>query len=86
VEEEDLVPVALVYPDRRGETFAVLPNERHRWFYKSELSPEEVILIKCFDSDEGVARRIPHTAFEVPGQEKIEEARESIEARCLVFY
>ena len=59
---------------------------RCRWFYKSLLSPEEVILIKCFDSKlDGRARRVPHTAFEVPGTEG-EEARESIEVRALVFH
>jgi hypothetical protein len=57
----------------------------HRWYYKSELSPEEVILIKCFDSKkDGRARRVPHTAFHVPGTEDA-EGRESIEVRALVF-
>lgn len=57
-----------------------------RWFYKSYLTPEEVILIKCFDSKlDGRARRVPHTAFHVPGTEDA-EGRESIEVRCLVFH
>ncbi|KAF2802124.1 uncharacterized protein BDZ99DRAFT_402248 [Mytilinidion resinicola] len=91
VEEKDLVGAALIYPTRNGETFAVKPNPGHRWYYKSELGPQEVILIKCFDSwgekggeKEGIARRVPHTAFEIPGQEG--EGRESIEVRALVFY
>jgi hypothetical protein len=43
-------------------------------------------LIKCFDSvEEGVARRVPHTAF-VDEREEAREARESIEVRALVFY
>lgn len=58
----------------------------HRWYYKSGLGPEEVILIKCFDSKlDGRARRVPHTAFEIPGTEE-KEGRESIEVRCLVFH
>jgi hypothetical protein len=45
-----------------------------------------VILIKCFDSKlDGRARRVPHTAFSVPGTED-KEGRESIEVRCLVFH
>jgi hypothetical protein len=57
-----------------------------RWYYKSGLTPEEVLLIKCFDSkDDGRARRVPHTAFEVPNTED-KEARESIEIRALVFH
>jgi hypothetical protein len=59
---------------------------RNRWFYKSNLTPDEVLLIKCFDSKlDGRARRVPHTAFHVPGTEE-KEGRESIEVRALVFH
>lgn len=59
---------------------------RCRWFYKSNLTPDEVLLIKCFDSKlDGRARRVPHTAFHVPGTEN-KEGRESIEVRALVFH
>jgi hypothetical protein len=45
-----------------------------------------VILIKCFDSKkDGRARRVPHTAFHIPGTEDA-ESRESIEVRALVFH
>jgi hypothetical protein len=58
----------------------------HRWFYKSNLTPDEVLFIKCFDSKlDGRARRVPHTAFEIPGTEG-KEGRESIEVRALVFH
>jgi hypothetical protein len=57
-----------------------------RWLYKSGMTPDEVLLIKCFDSKlDGRARRVPHTAFEVPGTED-KEGRESIEIRALVFH
>jgi hypothetical protein len=42
-------------------------------------------LIKCFDTKEDVARRVPHSAF-VDEAEEDKEARESIEVRALVFY
>ncbi|KAF2819505.1 hypothetical protein CC86DRAFT_449888 [Ophiobolus disseminans] len=86
VGEESLVVTELIYPNRRGETLAVKHNPAHRWYYKSGLTPDEVILIKCFDSKlDGRARRVPHTAFHVPGTED-KEGRESIEVRCLVFH
>ncbi|KAF2010134.1 hypothetical protein BU24DRAFT_357228 [Aaosphaeria arxii CBS 175.79] len=86
VDDKSLVVTELIYPTRRGETFAVKHDPGHRWFYKSQLSPEEVLLIKCFDSKlDGRARRVPHTAFEVPGTED-KEKRESIEVRALVFH
>ena len=87
VSEADLVPAALIYPDRRGETFAVKPNPAHRWYFKYAQRPDEVTLIKCFDSvdEPGVARRVPHSAFIDPAEED-KPSRESIEVRTLVFY
>ncbi|KAF2733660.1 hypothetical protein EJ04DRAFT_494853 [Polyplosphaeria fusca] len=86
VRDESLVVTELIYPNRRGETYAVRYDGGHRWFYKHGLTPEEVLLIKCFDSKkDGRARRVPHTAFEVEGTEG-REGRESIEVRCLVFH
>lgn len=86
VPDSDLVPVQLIYPDRVGETFTVRPNENHRWHYLKEQRPDEVLLIKCFDSKtDGRARRVPHSAF-VDESTIHEEARESIEVRSLVFH
>ena len=78
--------MALIYPDRRGETLTVRPNKQHQWYYLYGQTPEEVTLIKCFDSKlDGRARRIPHTAFVNPATVD-EDARESIEVRALVFH
>jgi len=86
VPDTDLVGAALIYPNRKGETFTVRPNPSHRWYYKYAQRPDEVTLIKCFDSkDDGRARRVPHSAFTNPEEEHKEE-RESIEVRALVFY
>jgi len=87
VPDSDLVGAALIYPNRRGETYAVKPNPKHAWYFKYGQKPNEVTLIKCFDSlDDGeTARRVPHTAFVDPAEEG-KEARESIEVRALVFY
>ncbi|KAK0510643.1 hypothetical protein JMJ35_007075 [Cladonia borealis] len=86
VPESDLVPVALIYPDRRGETLTVRPNKAHKWKYLHGQTPEEVLLIKCFDSKvDGRARRVPHTAF-VNKEYEDADKRESIEVRALVFH
>jgi len=86
VPDSDLVPVGLIYPDRRGETLTVRPNKEHRWYYLYGQTPEEVMLIKCFDSKvDGRARRVPHTAF-VNEATANEKPRESIEVRALVFH
>ncbi|RMZ91607.1 hypothetical protein DV736_g1165, partial [Chaetothyriales sp. CBS 134916] len=86
VPDSDLVPVALIYPNRRGETLTVRPNENHKWYYLYGQAPSEVTLIKCYDSKlDGRARRVPHTAFVNPATVN-EPGRESIEVRALVFH
>jgi hypothetical protein len=86
VPDTDLVPVGLIYPNRKGETLSVVANEKHKWYFCYGQQPEEVTLIKCYDSKlDGRARRVPHTAFTNPDTED-QEARESIEVRCLVFH
>ncbi|KAG7040467.1 methionine permease [Colletotrichum scovillei] len=87
VAESDLVATELIYPDRRGETYAVRHSNAHKWYYKNGLTPNEVILIKCFDSKtDGRARRVPHTAFVDPTASSDAPPRESIEVRALVFH
>ncbi|KAG2033561.1 hypothetical protein BDR03DRAFT_984948 [Suillus americanus] len=86
--EKDLVPVALIYPDREGETFGVKYNPNHQWKYLKAMTPEEFVLIKCSDSiqDGSVARLTPHTGFQDPNTPEGAPPRESIELRALVFY
>ncbi|KAI9037187.1 uncharacterized protein KD926_000760 [Aspergillus affinis] len=86
VSDDDLVPIKVIYPDKVGETCLVKPNPRIRWYYRDRQTPDMVTLFKCFESKtDGRARRVPHSAFAIPGTEE-EEARESIEVRALVFY
>ncbi|KAF2845056.1 hypothetical protein T440DRAFT_472924 [Plenodomus tracheiphilus IPT5] len=78
----------------KGETMAVAPNENHRFYYQSNMTPEEVLLLKCFDShgegkpngSKGLAVGTPHTAFADPKTPADAPGRQSIEVRCLVFY
>ncbi|KAK1223372.1 hypothetical protein PQX77_013771 [Marasmius sp. AFHP31] len=86
--EKDLVPTDLKFPERDGQTFSVKYNPEHKWKYVRGLTPEEIILIKCYDSieDGSVAVLTPHTAFEDPTTPAGTPPRESIELRALVFY
>jgi hypothetical protein len=78
----------------KGETYGVAPNEGHKFYYMKDMAPEEVMLLKCFDSKgegleggiTGLAVRTPHTAFVDPNTPKDAPGRQSIEVRCLVFY
>ena len=83
---EDLVPSDLVYRHRVGETYQVRYNPAHRWYYVPEMTTDEALLLKCFDSaTDGRARFAPHTAFRDPTVGPDFQRRESIEIRTLVF-
>lgn len=78
----------------KGETFAVAPSDSHKFYYMKDMTPEEVMFIKCFDSRSqnnpsgkaGLADYTPHTAFVDPQTPATAPGRQSIEVRCLVFY
>ncbi|KAH6689643.1 hypothetical protein F5X68DRAFT_131401 [Plectosphaerella plurivora] len=78
----------------RGETYAVAPSDDHKFFYMKDMTPEEAMFIKCYDSRSqgrpggttGVADLTPHTAFVDPATPADAKGRQSIEVRCLVFY
>ncbi|RPD77498.1 hypothetical protein L226DRAFT_544110 [Lentinus tigrinus ALCF2SS1-7] len=84
-EARDLVPVTYRYPDRTGATFSVRWNPAHAWWYLSEQRPDEVALIKCYDSLTDRARLTPHSAFWDAGTPEGRPSRQSIELRALVF-
>jgi hypothetical protein len=87
VSSEDLVPSDLIYPHRVGETYQVLYNPAHRWYYVPQMQVEEALLLKCFDSKtDGCARFAPHSAFRDPTAPSDAAPRESIEVRTLVFH
>ncbi|KAI8626962.1 hypothetical protein F5Y19DRAFT_184090 [Xylariaceae sp. FL1651] len=78
----------------RGETMGVAANEKHRFYYVKDMTPDEALLLKCYDSwgegepagRKGVATRTPHTAFADPDTPADAKPRQSIEVRALVFY
>jgi hypothetical protein len=87
VAPDDLVASDLIYPNRSGETYSVTYNPDHRWFYFPEMTPDEALLLKCYDSvTDGRTRFGPHTAFVDPTTPADAPPRESIELRTLVFH
>jgi len=85
--QNDLVASDLVYPHRTGETYSVAFNANHRWFYFSAMLGDEALLLKNYDSANGVRARLsPHSAFEDPTAPADAPPRESIELRAFVFY
>jgi hypothetical protein len=86
VAPDDLIAQDLIFPHRRGEIYGVAHNPGQRWRFVPDLAPDEAILIKCWDSDAGVARFTPHTGFEDPTTPPHTPPRESIEFRTIAFF
>ncbi len=83
----DLVAQDLIYRDRTGEIYSLTYSPSHRWFYVPNMSRDEVLLLKCYDSlRDGRARFMPHTSFQDPTAPADMAPRESIELRTLVFF
>jgi hypothetical protein len=84
---DELVPTDLIYQHRVGETYSVRHSPAHRWYFYPHMRVDEVLLLKCYDSEiDGRARFAPHTAFNDPGTPDHAPPRESIELRTLVFH
>jgi hypothetical protein len=87
IAQRDFVPTDLKYRDRIGEVYSLAFNPGHRWFYFPQMQRNEALLLKCYDSmEDGRARFSAHSAFEDPTSPPNARARESIEARTLVFF
>ena len=57
----------------------------HRWWYFPDMTPDEVILIKFYDSDHRGAWRCPHTAFRDASRADAVRRR-SMEFRGIAYY
>ncbi len=86
--ESDMIPAERIYNDRVGGILNLSYNPDQKWTYFPDMERNEVILLKCFDSElDGRARWTAHAAFEDPnGPDPSLPARESIEVRTLIFY
>ena len=57
----------------------------HRWWFFPEMTPDEVVLIKFYDSDHSTAWRCPHTAFRDHTRADA-KPRRSIEFRGIAYF
>jgi len=69
-----------------GPTAAIFHHSpAHRWWYFSNMTRDEVLLLKFHDSDRRRAWRVPHTAFFDPSFPDA-NPRRSIEVRSVAYY
>lgn len=50
LDDGDLVPTDIVYPHFVDEVYEVRYNPSHRWFYKKNMSVDEVLMFKLHDT------------------------------------
>ena len=82
-----LVPVDLLYPERRGEIYYLTYDPNQRWYYAPDMQPDEAWLLKNYDSGSvGTGRFGAHCAFDDPTPWSYVPARESIEVRAFAFF
>lgn len=82
--EDDWMDIGLIYPDRFGQILGVAENPAHKWFYQSQMTPEEVVLFNIYDNTG--RPHLAHSALDMAGDDKAFVPRKSIESRTLVRY
>lgn len=96
VSGSDLRTLQIHYADRVGENYLPYHNKRHEWFYFPEMTMNEALLIKQWDSNGGIAvgkaddsdgcsSFAIHSAFFGPNEESM-PPRQSIEVRCVCIW
>lgn len=99
VADADLVPIHITPPPKgtsnfydsvsKGngfQTLEVRANPNHRWYYASEMRPDEALVFKGYDSKNSSRSRCCHASFRHPQTRADEAPRESMEMRFFVFY
>jgi hypothetical protein len=61
-------------------------NDTHGWYYFSNLTSDEVLVFKAFDSEAPDANNAAHTAFDDPTAPPDAAPRASVEARFVAFF
>ncbi len=75
------------YPGRVGQTYRLMYNPNHRWYYFPRMRRDEALVFKVYDSEkDGRARFTPHTSFDDPHSPPGAPPRQSIEARAFAFF
>lgn len=83
----DLRDTALIYDDRVGHIYHLSHNLDQKWVYFPEMTTDEALLIKGYDSArDGRARFTPHSAFELRGTPADAPPRHSIEVRAFLRF
>lgn len=97
VSTEDWRTLQIHYTDRVGENILPCFSESHKWVYFPQMSHDEVLILKQWDSAGGFAQNKPdleklcstcclHSAFLEPRGLTDKTTRQSIEVRCVCIW
>ena len=85
IPKSDLVATDQLFPNRTGEIYHLFYSKKHQWYWVSNMTDNEILLLKGWDSiEDGRAKYTPHGAFILPDQLETDPPRESIEARIFL--
>ena len=84
---ENFILVTRRYADRTAYVYHITYDPRHAWYYFPDMTPNEALMFKVFDSDQTApVRYTAHSAFDDPNSLPDARPRESVETRALAFF
>ncbi len=84
IQASDWMDIGLIYPDRFGQILGVAANCKHEWFYRSQMTPDEIVFFNIYDNRG--RPHLAHSALDLPGDANATAPRKSIESRTLIRY
>ena len=90
---DDLLEVVLYGYGHKGyswhdigiSVYNVAYSPRQEWYYYSKMMPDEVLLIKSYDTLGVIGRGCPHSSFTNPSAPSTAPSRRSVELRVLCY-
>ena len=87
IPQQGFIRVERRYKYRTGEVYHIAHNPAHQWFYFPQMTRDEALVFKVFDSDTTKPSRFTaHSAFDDPATPADAPPRESIETRTFAFF
>ncbi|CAF1210543.1 unnamed protein product [Rotaria sordida] len=86
--DKDVHPISIRGSDYHPTSYIMSRNyqDKHIWYYLSQMKSDEMFLFKIFDSKYNVAQFAFHTAFINQNAPTSNNKQKSLEIRCLIFY
>jgi hypothetical protein len=86
--DDEAVPITVIRPTGNSDLYRYTHSPHHRWLYAPDMTHEEVLLFKTYDSrdDGSTVRYTPYCAVDDPSAADGAPPRESIECRCYCIF